>query len=167
MDAPIEIVVYASRQEVIDAVAEIRPDVRIVPFALGQRPIVHFLMQQARLGRLIARTEADLVWSPQYGLRACPVPQVVYHTNLHRFTHPTLLSRLLEGSCSHLRASILDIAARSALHRAARNVFISDYMRRTVESIVSDSRDRNVVIHNGLASSWDSELTRTKAGWEE
>lgn len=165
MGTPLEIVVYASRQEVIDAATEVRADARIVPFALGQRPSVHFLMQQTRLGRLIARTGADLVWSPQYGIHACPVPQVVYHTNLLRFSHPTLVSRLQERSCSPLSESVLDIAARSALRKAARNVFISDYMRRTAESIVPESKERNVVIHNGLSFSWCGDLKSSRADW--
>ncbi len=151
MDADLEITVYASRQAVIDAVGSARPDLDVIPFALGQPPRKHFFLQQTRLGSVVMEHRPDLVVSTQYGIRKCLAPQLIRHENLLRFICPTFWDRLRKGTLFDIREAVRDMAARSALHYSVANVFISDYMRRQTEASFPDSAPRNHVIYNGVS----------------
>ncbi len=148
-DAPLDITVFASGQKVIDAVQEVRPDVAVIPFALGMPPWRHFLLQQMRLGGEIAKIRPDVVWNLQYAIRNCSIPQVVHHRNVMRFVNPGFLAKILRGRISK---AVKDHCAISALGKSACNVFISNYMRSLAEQLVPESRERNVTIYNCLPS---------------
>src|SRR5687767_4716452 len=77
--------VYASRPQVIEAIREARPDVPVVPFALGHSPAFHFAAQQTRLGPALERDGFDVVLSQGMLVGRCRLPQVVHHQNLTRF----------------------------------------------------------------------------------
>ncbi len=148
LGAPLDLTVYASRPPVMDAVREARPDIRIVPFAVGRRPYRHFIAQQWALGPLIHRQGADVVFCTNSLVGRCTVPAVVHHQNLDRFQAKTLWQSLRRGR-RHLPR---DLAAWRALKRARINTFISEFMRREAEKCVPSSAPRNRVVYNGLPS---------------
>lgn len=163
IDAPLDITLYASRRKVLDDVRAVRPDVRIVPFALESGSGRHFLAQQWRLGPQIERDGADVLMTTQSGVGRCRVPQLVHHRNLKRFLHLGTWPRLRTLASGE---TLKDIAARRALRKAARNAFISDYLRRAAESCCARSAARNYVVYNGLSRELLDEARRDGPPWD-
>jgi len=143
---PLDIRMYASRPEVLNAVAERFPDIALEPVAVNLRPPLRYCWQQARLGRLLGQWNVDVVYTVNFAIRNCPAPQLVHHQNLWRFLTPNLIQSLRYGPTRFIR----DWEARKALKKAAANVFISDYLRLQAERLVPESASRNHTIHNGL-----------------
>lgn len=139
--------VIASRPEVIETVLVTRPDVEIVPFALGVSPAMRIALARFQLGPLVAGTRPDVVMSTNFLVPGCPVPQLVHHRN---FKHIVLDSPAHHLRRLDLREFSRDVASRRAIRRAQLNVFISDTMRHRAESLVPSSAPRNHVVHNGL-----------------
>lgn len=148
MDAPLEITLYASRQMVIDSVCEVRPDIEVVPFVLGQPSWRHFLLQQLTLGRKVMKCSPDVVMSTNMLTPHCRVPQLVHHQNLYMFIPPEAFKRIRKLT---VRNVIQRAAAKRALFLSSVNVFISEYMQKMAESIVPESKQRNHVVYNGLS----------------
>lgn len=140
--------VYASRPEVLDAVAAARPDVRCVPFALGMPSGKHFFLQQTILGRLVERDGCDVVMTTNALIARCRVPQVVHHQNLKRFEHRSPLAWVRAGQPAE---AVKDFFARRSLRVSRANAYISDYLRRIAEAYVPESAPYNHVVYNGLS----------------
>lgn len=147
IDAPLEITLFASRPEVMDAARACREDIRIEPVAVGASRRGRFTFQLRRLGRHIRRAGADVVMTTNCLVGRCPLPQVVHFRNLWNFTYPSLpASWRARGLAFMMR----DWAGRRALRKSRCNAFISDYLRRAAEAVVPGSAPRNHVVHNGL-----------------
>ena len=144
-DAPVDLLVYASREAVIETVRAL--DVPCTPFARGKGSAQHFARQQYSLGPVIAADDVDVVLTTNSLVGRCPVPQLVHHQNLKRFMHARPAPQFVSGGLSE---TVKDVAARQAMKRAAVNVFISHYLRRVAERIVPESLGRNHVVFNGV-----------------
>jgi len=146
--ADLDISLYASREEVIEAVRAARPDIRIVPFALGASSGRHFFLQQVALGKEIEQSGADVVMTTQTDVGRCRIPQLIHHRNLKRYEYDSPLPRIRRGQ---LGEAVKDLTARRSLRRSKCNVFISDHLRRQAERLVPESAPFNHVIYNGLS----------------
>jgi glycosyltransferase involved in cell wall biosynthesis len=157
----IHLTVYASRPQVLDAVAALRPDVELVPFAFSQPSHKHFLLQQTVLGRQIERSGADVVFGSQCRVANCRLPQVVHHENVLRFLHPGALGGLTRGPAAFIK----DKFARHSLRHATRNVFNSAYIRGMAETIAPETRSRNGVIHLGVTRELVQKARTLRLAW--
>jgi glycosyltransferase involved in cell wall biosynthesis len=145
----LQITLYASRAAVLDAVVKVRPDIHIIPFALGASPGKHFALQRLVLGKKIEVDRADVVMTTNILVGLCRVPQLLHHRNLKRFEYASPLRRLIGGEVGE---ATKDYFSRRSLKRARCNVFISDYLRREAERFIPESAPYNHVIYNGLSS---------------
>ena len=141
--ASVDIALYASRRSVLDHFATSFPRSEVIPFALEQSSALHFLAQQTRLGSLVDRSGADVLWTTHFGLARCETPQLVHHRNLLYFL-PTRALRSRVGDVVRVRA------ARRSLARAAANVFVSAHMLSAAERISRSPHARNYVVPNPL-----------------
>lgn len=158
----LQISVYASRPEVLDAVALVRADARCVPFALGMPSGRHFLMQQTMLGRLLERERCDVVMTTNTLIARCRVPQLVHHRNLKRFEHPSLFGWVRAGRPAE---AARDFFARQSLRVSRANAYISDYLRRMAEQCVPESAPYNYVVYNGLPRRILEAAMKRTDGW--
>lgn len=154
--------VYASRLEVLDAVAAVRPDVRCVPFALGMPSGRHFFLQQTILGRLVERDGCDVIMTTNALIARCRVPQLVHHRNLKRFEHSSLFGWVRAGRPAE---AVKDFFARQSLRSSRANAYISDYLRRTAEQCVPESAPYNHVVYNGLPRRILAAAEKRADGW--
>jgi glycosyltransferase involved in cell wall biosynthesis len=155
--------VYASRPEVLDAVAAVRPDVRCVPFALGRSSGRHFFLQQTVLGRLVDREGCDVVMTTNALIARCRIPQLVHHRNLKRFEHPSLFGWVRAGRPTE---AVKDFFARRSLRLSRANAYISDYLRRMAERCVPESAPYNHVVYNGLPRRILAAAKNRSDGWQ-
>lgn len=144
--AQLKVTVYASRSSVLESIARCHRGIELIPVAVDATPAKHFVVQQTQLGRLIERSGAHVVLTTQQLVGGCRIPQVVHHQNLKRFLRPMSPIQSLRGDMPSL---LRDWIARRSMKLAARNVFISDYLRRCAERFVPTATGRNCVIHNG------------------
>jgi glycosyltransferase involved in cell wall biosynthesis len=161
--APLEITLYASRPPVLDAVQRVRPDIRLVPYAVTGSTSHRYFLQRFDLGRRMERQNVDVVMSTQQMVGRCRLPQLVHHRNLKRFLYRRLLQSFLHGGPDEM---MKDIVARESLHKSDCNVFISDYLRREAERFVRASAPRNHVVYNGLSSSLLAAAESPFPGWD-
>lgn len=155
--------VYASRPEVLAAVAAVRPDVHCEAFAMGLSSGRHFVAQQMSLGRLVERGGADVVMTTNALLSRCRLPQLVHHQNLKRFEHDSVLGWALAG---HPTESVKDYFARRSLRFSRANAYISDYLRRMAEKYVPSSAPYNHVVYNGLPKQLLQAARERSDGWQ-
>lgn len=147
--APLDIMVFASRPHVIEAVRELRPDVTIVPFAVEASVPARVWSQIRDLGRAAAGMGAEAILTTNMTLDRCTIPQLTLHQNLLLFEEPVLWRNARFGLNRLVRAYL----AQRALRRATTNLFISDYLRKIAEAIVPESAPRNRTLFNGLPQS--------------
>jgi len=147
LDLDLEITVYGSRRQVLQAAEESFPGIRIIPFAEGMSSMKHFYLQQTKLGTILEAEKYSVVMTTQTAVGRCDIPQLVHHTNLKRYTH-TVSQRIMKRQFSELTK---DMAARQALKTCAAHAYISDFLRREAEKFVPESAPRNHVVYNGLA----------------
>jgi len=144
--ADLDIVVFASRSVVIEAVRRVRPDVRVVPFGVGLGLPRRLLAQGRELGAEIGRSGATVAMSTNMLAGRCPVPQLVHHRNLLLFRRGGFLEDPVYGT----KVLVQRRFAREALRGSAANVFISRYLQEQAERAVPESAPRNRVVYNGL-----------------
>jgi len=147
MGAPFEIVVFASRQYVIDAIQEVRPDALIIPFAYEKPSWMHFLLQQTILGRKMMEYSPDVVMNTNMSVPHCSVPQLVHHRNLYRWLYPSIWPWVKQGKFIEI---IKDRAARRSYLSSGCNVFISEYLKNMAQSMVTPINENDYVIYNGF-----------------
>ena len=163
LDTPVELIAYAGRPAVLDAMRRVRPDMRIEPFSVGSGAALSFYRQQMTLGPLMEKAGADVVWTTQQAVGRCGLPQLVHHRNLVRFLVERHWERLWRAEIAEW---VRDVAAFRALRTAASNVFISDFMRREAERLVPESKPRNCVIYNGLSRTLLASAEIEQPAWD-
>jgi len=145
--APLDIVVFASRQFVIDAIKEVRPDIEVIPFAYGKPSWAHYLLQQTVLGRTIMKHRPDVVMNTNMSAPNCSVPQIVHHQNLYRWLYRTPWAWVKQRKFAEI---VKDVSAHRSYHSSACNVFISEYMKKTAQEVAGGLGTKDCVIYNSL-----------------
>ena len=157
IDSRLEIFVFASRSDVLEAVRGRHDEVEVLSFAAGAGYARRLALQRLALGREIARSGAQVLLTTNFLVPGCPVPQVVHHQNLKHFMVPSALERL--RTC-RLRELARDRAARSAVRGSTVNVFVSRFLRDSAEHLTGPDSDRNHVVHNALSETLLEEADR-------
>jgi glycosyltransferase involved in cell wall biosynthesis len=153
LDLPMDVTVYTSRPDVVEAVRSAEPELDLIPYASGKRSTQVFLLRQTQLGKLIEKNGADVILSTNSTVGRTKLPQIIHHRNLLWFDSKGTWEALRsEGAIWALRYFLWGKAGKKALRTAAANIFISDYMRSIAESVVPERDGRNHTIHNGLAA---------------
>ena len=76
MGAELEITLYASQSRFIERLQQARPEVRVVPFAVGVALPRRLALQYFALGRSIERSGAQVVLSTNFPIERCAVAQI-------------------------------------------------------------------------------------------
>ena len=139
----VDIVLYASRTSVLDHFATSFPEIEVISFARERNSALHFWAQQTRLGSLVDRSGAEVLWTTHFDLARCETPQLVHHRNLLYFL-PDRSMRSRVGDV--VRAA----AAQRSLKRARANVFVSAHLLDVAETSSPSPRARNYVVPNPL-----------------
>lgn len=151
IDAPLDVVILASRAAACDAIedAGFGEQLRRVPGGGGFKGE---LWRYRRLPALARELDADVVLSNNVWTPGVHCPQVVHHQTLWSLFEPGLWPYLRRGPRRLLQA----LWCRQALRNAAANAYISTYMKQCAERIVPASAPRNYTLHNGLDASYIS-----------
>lgn len=142
----VEVMVLASVPQTIQTLLDLQLGIRIESNAVQRGPILRAAWQRFLTGPWLRDHHVDVLITNNHYLPGVSCPQVVHHHNLWRFMTPDLGVAAGRGWRDRLR----DRAARCALHRAAANVFVSQFLRTQAERFVPDSSSRNYVIPNCL-----------------
>ncbi|MDX1928114.1 MAG: glycosyltransferase [Pirellulaceae bacterium] len=149
---PVECTVYVSRSEVLQELASLPGNHKVVPFALDLGGQKVFLRRQTVLGKQIEQSRAQVILTTNSMVGRTQVPQVVHHQNVLWFLPTNFFAKLRsEGLVPALRYKAWAIAARKALKKSKANIFVSAYLQRLAEQCLPASASRNWVVHNGLS----------------
>jgi len=157
IESRLQVSVFASRSEVLEAVRSRHDEVEVVPFAVDLGLARRFALQRLSLGREIASSGARVLLTTNFLVPGCPVPQVVHHRNLKHFVVPSAFERLRMGQVRELAR---DRAARRAVRNSTMNVFVSRFLKESAENLTGPDADRSYVIHNGLPEALIKEADR-------
>ena len=157
IDSKLQILVFASRSEVLEALRLRHREVEVMPFAEGLGSARRLALQRLSLGREITRSGAEVLLTTNFLVARCRLPQVVHHRNLKHFVVPSALERLRTW---HLRELTRDRAARRAVRNSTLNVFVSRFLKDSAEQLTGLDPERNHVVHNGLPETLIEEASR-------
>ncbi|MBX7072262.1 MAG: glycosyltransferase family 4 protein [Pirellulales bacterium] len=142
----VELMVLASVPQTIQTLHDLQLDIHVESNAARRGPISRAVWQRFFTGFWLRDHHVDVLINNNHYLSGVSCPQVVHHHNLWRFMTPELGIAAGRGWRDRLR----DRAARRALHRAAANVFVSQFLRTQAEQFVPDSSSRYHVVPNCL-----------------
>lgn len=145
----IDMTVYYSRQIIREEIERNRLDVRMVEVCRGYPAWKTFLFRCFRLGRLLERDKADLVYCVNSMLLRAPVPQVVHMRNLQHFIEPSYRRRFREGGIYEV---MRDWICRYSVRHAACCVYVSNYLKDMAKRWQKgSSAAKQIVIHNPVS----------------
>ena len=136
--------VISNRQETlarIDVIAGERGNVAYERLLDSASNLRGFLWQMHSLRSYATREGVDLVFNVNMHLPLGGIPQLVYHMNVLRFDRP----RRSPFSPGELADRLRDWRARTALARAERNVFESEYLAGIAGRTTGPARGKRVI----------------------
>lgn len=145
----IELHVWYSRIDVANEIKQRALPIVLHPFRVGQPVWQVFLARQLVLGREMIKVGPDVVMGTNIMVRNISCPQLVHQQNLLHFVrnYMQLFQVLLKGD---IQSFVKDLICRETVKKASGNVYISEYMRRSALSIVSNTIGIQEVIYNPI-----------------
>ncbi len=143
----LEMTVYYSRRLIREEIERSALPVKLVEVGRGFPTWKIFLFRCFKLGKLIRRDGADLVYCVNSVLLLCSVPQVVHMRNLQHFVEPSYWRQFLRGG---LYEVLRDWVCRYSVRHADCCVYVSDYLKNAATHWQT-RRNRQLVIHNPVS----------------